>query len=219
MKNLLITGATGNLGKTILAALEKEEGFHINITCREEVPGTEHLKAFHVDLMNETAAADLVQEIMETQGQLDAVIFLTGAYVSGDITQSTSSDLQKMMGVNVITAHNIARSLMQWNRQHPKPLQLIFIGAKAAMDNHSAIHHVAYALSKKMLFEYCNLINQSEHKNGTLAHILLPGTLDTAFNREAMPEADFSQWTKPADIAACLLKILSGEERNTVIQL
>jgi NAD(P)-dependent dehydrogenase (short-subunit alcohol dehydrogenase family) len=219
MKNILITGASGNLGKAILAAFEKESEFHINITSREEIHGSDHLKAFYVDLMNEASSAALVNEIIENQQHLDAVVFLTGAYIAGDITHATSPDIQKMIGVNVATAHNIAAPLMQINRDQKKPLHFIFIGAKAAMDPASAVTNVAYALSKKMLFHYSELINETENKYGTLAHIILPGTLNTAFNRESMPDADFSTWTNPDDIAHCIKQIVLGEQVEKVISI
>jgi short-subunit dehydrogenase len=219
MKNILITGASGNLGKSILAAFETESQFHINITSREEINDSSHFKAFCVDLMDEASSASMVHKLIETQQHIDAVIFLTGAYVQGDITQTTSKDLQKMIGVNVATAHNIAAPLILINRQQKRPLHLIFIGAKAAMQPASSIGNVAYALSKKMLFNYIEVINESENKYGTLAYIILPGALNTAFNREAMPDADFSQWTKPDDIASCIKKIVSGEPAETIISI
>jgi len=37
MKNILITGASGNLGRTIVAAFEQvDDEYHINIISREE---------------------------------------------------------------------------------------------------------------------------------------------------------------------------------------
>lgn len=219
MKNILITGASGNLGKSILAAFENESEFHINITSREEIHGGNHLKAFYVDLMDESLAASLVQELTESQQHIDAVIFLTGAYVAGDISKNTSTDLQKMISINVATVHNIAAPLMRLNRHKQRTLHLIFIGAKAAMNPVSSIENVAYALSKKMLYNYSELVNESENKFSTFSYIILPGTLDTAFNREAMPEADFSQWTSPENIANCIKKIVLGEDVSKVIYL
>jgi short-subunit dehydrogenase len=124
-----------------------------------------------------------------------------------------------MMAVNVATAHNIAGPLININRPQKRKLSLIFIGAKAAMELSSAVNNIAYALSKKTLYHYVSLINESENKSGTSAYILLPGTLDTAFNREAMPEADFTEWTKPADIALCIRQIAEGLRMETVIEL
>jgi short-subunit dehydrogenase len=219
MKNILITGASGNLGRTIVAAFEQADEYHINIISREEVQGSNHLKAFHVDLLDEVSAALLVEEIIETQHHIDAVIFLTGGYVAGDITANSAADIQKMISVNVATAHNIASPLININRHQKRKLSLVFIGAKAAMELSSAINNIAYALSKKTLYHYVSLINESENKAGTSAYILLPGTLDTSFNRNAMPNADFTVWTKPGDIASYIRKIVDGVQTENVIEL
>ena len=180
---------------------------------------TNHIKAFHVDLMNEFSTAALVAEIIETQGQLDAVIFLTGGYMAGDLSQTSASDIHKMIEVNFNTAYNVAAPLIKMNRLQHKKTRLIFIGAKAAMDNNAATHNVAYALSKQLLFHYTEQINTSEKVYGTEAYILLPGTLDTVFNRNAMPDADFSSWTKPDTIADHIHKIIDGLQLNAVIEL
>jgi len=218
MKNILITGASGNLGRAIVAAFEQAEDYHINIVSREELQGSNHLKAFHVDLLDEVSAASLVEEIIETQQHIDAAIFLTGGYVGGDITQNSAADIQKMMAVNVATAHNIASPLININRHQKRKLSLIFIGAKAAMKLSSAVNNMAYALSKKTLYHYVTLINESENKSGTSAYILLPGTLNTGFNREAMPDADFAVWTKPGDIAFCIRQIVEGVQTEPIIE-
>ena len=158
--------------------------------------------------------------ILDTYSRfIDAVIFLTGGYISGDITQNSAADIQKMMAVNVVTAHNIASPLININRHQKKKLSLVFIGAKAAMELSSAVNNIAYALSKKTLYHYVSLINESENKSGTSAFIILPGTLDTAFNRETMPEADFTEWTKPGDIAVCIRQILEGLQTEPIVEL
>lgn len=219
MKNILITGASGNLGKSILAAFEKAEDYHINITSRDEVHVSSHLKAFYVDLMDEVSAAALVEQIIDEQKHIDAVIFLTGGYMGGDIIQNSSADIQKMIALNLATAHNIATPLIELNRRQQKKLNFIFIGAKAAMNVSSAIINVAYALSKKMLYHYATFINESEHEYGTAAYIILPGTLNTQFNREAMPDADFTKWTNPDDIALHIKNIIDSEQTKKVIEL
>jgi short-subunit dehydrogenase len=219
MKNILITGASGNLGKAILEAFEKESEFHINITSREEIHGSSHLKAFYVDLMDEKSAKSMIEELIETQQHIDAVICLTGAYIPGDVTQNSAADIQKMIGLNVATAHNVVAPLIQINRTNKRSLHLIFIGAKATMNPSTAIENVAYALSKKMLYHYVEIVNESENKYGTNAYIILPGTLNTQFNRTLMPDADFTQWTNLDDIAICIKKIVAGEQIEKVISL
>jgi NAD(P)-dependent dehydrogenase (short-subunit alcohol dehydrogenase family) len=43
----------------------------------------------------------------------------------------------------------------------------------------------------------------------------MPSTIDTAANRKAMPNADFSKWVKPEDLANVVL-FLSSEEGKVI---
>jgi NAD(P)-dependent dehydrogenase (short-subunit alcohol dehydrogenase family) len=45
------------------------------------------------------------------------------------------------------------------------------------------------------------------------ANSVLPGTIDTPANRSAMPQADFSTWTAPQDIARVIGFLCSDEAR------
>jgi NAD(P)-dependent dehydrogenase (short-subunit alcohol dehydrogenase family) len=40
---------------------------------------------------------------------------------------------------------------------------------------------------------------------GLTANVVLPGTMDTPANRKSMPNADFSQWVQPGDVADLVL--------------
>jgi len=42
---------------------------------------------------------------------------------------------------------------------------------------------------------------------------ILPSIIDTAVNRKAMPEADYSKWPKPEEIARVILFLCSEEAR------
>jgi hypothetical protein len=44
-----------------------------------------------------------------------------------------------------------------------------------------------------------------------VASVIAPSTIDTAINRQSMPDADPNNWVKPADIAALLEFICSKE--------
>jgi NAD(P)-dependent dehydrogenase (short-subunit alcohol dehydrogenase family) len=48
---------------------------------------------------------------------------------------------------------------------------------------------------------------------GVRANSVLPSVIDTEANRTAMPNADFSMWPKPEDLAKVILFLLSDEAR------
>jgi NAD(P)-dependent dehydrogenase (short-subunit alcohol dehydrogenase family) len=40
---------------------------------------------------------------------------------------------------------------------------------------------------------------------GVTANVVLPGTMDTPANRKAMPDANFSKWLQPSEVAELVL--------------
>jgi NAD(P)-dependent dehydrogenase (short-subunit alcohol dehydrogenase family) len=48
---------------------------------------------------------------------------------------------------------------------------------------------------------------------GVRVNSVIPSIFDTEDNRRAMPKADFTQWTKPEDIASVILFLCSPEAR------
>jgi NAD(P)-dependent dehydrogenase (short-subunit alcohol dehydrogenase family) len=50
---------------------------------------------------------------------------------------------------------------------------------------------------------------------GMTANVILPGTMDTLANRQAMPSADTSEWVQPASIAS-LIVWLAGDAAKDV---
>ena len=48
---------------------------------------------------------------------------------------------------------------------------------------------------------------------GVRANSILPRIIDTEANRKAMPDADFSKWPKPRDIASVILFLSSAEAK------
>jgi len=161
MKNLLITGAAGYLGKDVVAAAKLAGSYRMNIVSRENVSSDGYFKVFNIDLLNEQATNSLINEIVETQSIPDAVLFLAGGYTGGGITENTASDFLRMIEINLITVHNIARPLVQYSRNSSKGLRFIIVGAKAAMNLSLSVNNVAYAVSKNALLHYAALINES----------------------------------------------------------
>jgi NAD(P)-dependent dehydrogenase (short-subunit alcohol dehydrogenase family) len=43
---------------------------------------------------------------------------------------------------------------------------------------------------------------------------VLPGTIDTPANRQAMPDADYSRWVKPEIVAEVILFLASDSART-----
>ncbi len=218
MEHILVTGGTGNLGKVVVNKL-LESDYQLHLATRESsciLEGNSHY--YPTELTSKEQSKRLVDSIVEKVDRIAAGVFIAGGFAPGSLHYTSMDDINNMITLNFATAFNTAVNLIQHFKRSGGG-QLIFIGAKAANDNNTAINNMAYSLSKLMLFNFTAMVNECESAFGTVAYILLPRTIDTDLNRRYMPEADFTEWTSPFSVAATIRDIIMGKETNTVIEL
>lgn len=81
---------------------------------------------------------------------------------------------------------------------------------------------LGYALSKSLLFKLADSLNEAGASNNVTASVIVPSTIDTPANREAMPKSDFTTWVKPEEIADAMARLCSAETnawRETVVKI
>ncbi|HLX93760.1 MAG TPA: SDR family NAD(P)-dependent oxidoreductase [Puia sp.] len=212
MKNVIITGANGNLG---IAAVKKflQEGYYV-IAVDEK---SDHLnfalenKNFRWESANLSAEEDarrFAVSIIADRGNIDAALMLVGGFAEGNIHATTGSDIQKQIALNFETAFFLATSLLK-HMESQNFGRLVFIGARPAISPPQGKELVAYALSKSLLFRLAELINEEYKGQNIVASVVVPSTIDTGINRASMPDADPEKWVKPAQLADILEFICS----------
>jgi NAD(P)-dependent dehydrogenase (short-subunit alcohol dehydrogenase family) len=85
--------------------------------------------------------------------------------------------------------------------------RILAIGSRAAVEPSARIG--AYSASKAALVSLIRTVAIENRSSGISANVVLPGTMDTPANRAGDPQADFSQWVQPAQVAALLLHLAS----------
>jgi NAD(P)-dependent dehydrogenase (short-subunit alcohol dehydrogenase family) len=211
MKNVLITGAAGNLGQ---AVVEKfiSEGYKVIATV--DTKGTHRLKedvqTYAVDLMNEALVNETISKIITDNKSIDAALLLVGGYAGGNIDETDGTALRKMMALNFETAYFVARPVFQQMVRQGGG-RIILVASKTALVAAAGKNNVAYALSKFLLTKLAELLNAEGASKNVVCSVVAPSTIDTETNRKAMPEADFSKWVKPADIAESMFFLASAQ--------
>ncbi|HET7321384.1 MAG TPA: SDR family oxidoreductase, partial [Longimicrobiaceae bacterium] len=84
---------------------------------------------------------------------------------------------------------------------------LLFVSSRSAREGRAG--HVGYAVSKAGLLTLAEGIAEEYGAEGIRANAILPGTMDTEGNRQAMPDADRSGWVSPEEVARVLLFLAS----------
>ncbi|MVM34343.1 SDR family NAD(P)-dependent oxidoreductase [Spirosoma sp. HMF4905] len=215
MKSVLITGASGNLGASLVDELHKN-GYHIIATLGSEkdqgiFSHLPNVESHVVNLLESDSIADFLSKI---DGKpIQAAALLVGGFTAGGIHETDVAMLDKMYRLNFITAFNLVKPLLTTFEAQGGG-QFIFIGARPAIAPEAGKNLVAYALSKSLIFELASLVNAHGKDKQISATVIVPSTIDTPINREAMPDADPTKWVKPEDISKTIAFVLSDTGRT-----
>jgi NAD(P)-dependent dehydrogenase (short-subunit alcohol dehydrogenase family) len=223
-KNVLITGASGNLGK---ATVEKflSEGYTVIATVTPGKPlgfDAEGVHAYEADLTDEKSVDTVVKQIITDHTTLDAALLLVGGYASGNIQNTDGALLKKMFALNFDTAYFVARPVFQQMLAQPNGGRIIFVGSRPALLAKEGKNSLAYGLAKSLIFKFADVLNAEGSSKNVTASVIVPSTIDTEVNRKAMPDKDFTAWVKPEEIAESMAYLCSARSnalRETVLKL
>jgi short-subunit dehydrogenase len=216
MKNILITGASGNLGKVVTAEFISGD-YHLNLVVHKQVENSERQTFWYPDLTDIAQVRQMMSSLEQSGVVIDTVIHLVGGYKPGTLNETHSTDVTEMVTLNFNTAFNVVDAFLPHFTANSGG-RFVFIGARAAMRPETAGNNVAYALSKQMLLPFAEMINHHGTDKDIAAHVLLPATLDTALNRSLMPDADFSAWTSTEVLAKTIKGVVKRTEPRMLIE-
>jgi NAD(P)-dependent dehydrogenase (short-subunit alcohol dehydrogenase family) len=221
-KSIIITGATGNLGSAVTKRL-LADGYKLYTTLlpTEKIPDDPHIHGMHTDLQSEAECGRYVDEVVHRGADLRAGILLVGGFQMGGLADTTVEDIDKMIRLNFYTAFPMVKTLFAHFEQVGGG-QIILVGARPALQAADGQGVMAYALSKSLIFQLAEMINQAGKGKNISATVIVPSTIDTAINRKSMPDADFATWVRADDIADIISLLLteSGQTvRETVVKV
>lgn len=203
-KTILITGAAGNLGGAVLKKfLENDFQIAAIVSDRQtnNLEAAAKLKTFPLDLLDENKVQKAVRQVVEVYGNIDMAVLTAGGFAMGGLADTGEEELDKMYRLNFLTSYHIARQVFLQMQKQEDGGQVIFTGSRPAIHPGSAGNMVSYALSKSLVFRLAEVINEEGKAYGITASVIVPGTIDTPQNREAMPDADFTAWVSASEIA------------------
>lgn len=208
-KHALITGAGGFLGQAVVKKF-LNSGYQVTgIDSPGKSAALQHpdLNLFEADLADEKSVTSVITAVTAQHRNLDAALLLAGGFQTGDINSSTASSWHNMLRTNFETAYYISRLVLQKMKGQPRGGRFILVGARPGQEVTKGLFAVDYALSKSLIFRLAEILNAEGNKDGVVASVIVPGTIDTPANRAAMPAADTSTWTPPEVIAETMLAL------------
>jgi NAD(P)-dependent dehydrogenase (short-subunit alcohol dehydrogenase family) len=218
-KVALVTGGTGGLGRAVTLALLHEGASVIASyivkeeadALRDAVGPHAHLELLPLDATNEEECRTFVDGITARHGHLDILVNAIGGYAGGKpMWETDTKTYQLMLTLNLRAGHNLAKAVVPAMLRQ-KSGAIVNIASKAAVDH--AAGAGAYAASKAAALALFDCLAQDVKGSGVRVNSVLPSIIDTEPNRKAMPNADFSRWPKPEEIAQVILFLCSAEAK------
>ncbi len=213
-RTVVATGGTGALGSCVVEAflragdrvfvpwIEKRE-YEAACSRFGEALRAGSLTLIEADVAEESGAG----EVARSAGQAEVLVNGVGGFGGGSPLHATALELwDQMFRINVRTAVAMSRALL------PGMLTLrrgaiVNVASRAADERPAGL--AAYSASKAAVAVLTETLQKEVAASDVRVNAVVPTTIDTPANREAMPDADFSTWTPPERIAEVILWLAS----------
>lgn len=211
----LVTGADGNLGRAVVAALKARGDIVIATGLHEaalrEAFASDDVQVLAGDLTQAAQAQRIVAAAIAAHGRIDVLCHLAGGFSMGPAVHEThDTDWDHLFALNVDSLRHVAASVVPAMQQAGGGA-IVTVGANAAqrggagMGAYSAAKAVVQRLSESMAAELKD--------DDIRVNIVLPSILDTPQNRAAMPDANPADWVHPDDLAQVIAFLTSPASR------
>lgn len=210
---VVITGAFGNLGRAIAGAAA---GSGASVALIDRAPAPQELASDlpgaltlgGVDLASLEAAIEALERVHEHFGRLDALINTAGTFRWETLADGSPDTWQQLFAINAMTAVSTSKAAIAHFLASGRG-RIVNVGANAATK--AAAGMGAYAASKAAVARLTESLADEMKDKGITVNAVLPSIIDTPQNRADMPDADFTRWVAPADIASVILFLISNE--------
>ena len=213
-KTAIVTGASGNLGQAVVKKFISE-GYHVIGTTIPDDPvamdfPADRFERVVVDLMNEDDSQKAVAAAVSRHEAIDAAILTVGGFAMGHIAETKTANISKQYKLNFETAYNIARPVfLQMIKQ--KAGRIFLVGSRPGLDAKNGKGMIAYGLAKSLIFRLAELMNEEGKDSNVVTSVIIPSTIDTPQNRQAIPDANPVNWVKAGEIAGIIHYYCSDE--------
>lgn len=216
-KAAVVTGGTGALGRSVVAAL-LGTGWTVHVPFTSEAPepapegspGT--LRAARADLTDPGAVERFFTGVTASSGGLHLLCNLVGGFASGAAEDTDPSVWERLLAVNATAPFLAIRGAVPLLRAAGGGA-VVNVAAAGLSEPRPGM--AAYLASKAALASLTRSLAREFAPDAITVNAVAPTIIDTPANRRAMPDADRSTWLGPSEIADVVL-FLAGPEGRIV---
>ena len=219
-KVAVITGGAGNLGQATVRAF-LDAGAQVVAVDRSAERAEaiyrgpdglpDRLRVMAADLSDPDDVGSLVSSVRQRLGGIDVVVNTVGTFRGGKPVHEEDPELWELLfKINLMTALLMSRAVIPLMLER-KSGHIINVASRNALAGSANV--AAYSASKAAVLRLTESMAQEVKAAGINVNAVLPGTIDTPQNREAMPDADFAKWVAPEAVADVIVFLGSEAAR------
>ncbi|HZI84702.1 MAG TPA: SDR family NAD(P)-dependent oxidoreductase [Casimicrobiaceae bacterium] len=210
---VVVTGATGNLGRAVARAFAARGANLVLVGHRREALasafGTEDPGRLFApaDLLDRAQVDAAIRGAVARFGSIDVVCNIAGGFRAGaTVHEGTDDEWSFLFDVNVRTLLNTVRATVP-HMIRGRGGSIINVGAHAALQGVAEMG--AYCSAKSVVLRVTEAMAAELRDRKITVNCVLPTILDTPENRAAMPGADPARWVAPEDCAKVFVFLAS----------
>src|SRR2546429_8565997 len=182
---VLITGASGGLGKALVAQFAGQ-GWRV-VAASRQPPGSEAKQVWPlaVDVTNRKQAESVVEQVIERWQRIDALINNAGAIIDSPVWEMEDEHFEKVLSVNLkgafICSQAVLRPTLCQRDGH-------IVNISSFSGRAGARGQANYAAAKAGLFGLTQSLAQEVGSRNIRVNAVLPGVLPTGMTSHLKPE-------------------------------
>ena len=218
----IVAGGTGALGQSIcLAFLSAGHTVCVPFAVPEETEALRarlgpaeapRLDAAACDVTDEAAVNRFVAGVVERHGRVDVLVNAVGGFAGGDLASTSLTEWNRMLTLNLNTAVLGCRAVLPAMTRAGRG-RIVNIASRAVVPPQGGF--IAYTVSKSAVITLTQALAQEVRAHGITVNAVLPSTMDTPANRQAMPDADRAAWVS-TDAVALVVAYLASDAAEAV---
>ena len=201
MKNIIITGGSDGLGKTLAESLSKDNNVIILATNEDklkEVASQNNCNYKICDVKDYSIVESTINDIVNEFGKIDVLINNAGLWIQEELDFNDSDRIHSVVDVNLLGVINCSKAVIPFMKQNKDGL-IININSQAGI-NHKA-ERVVYNATKWGVTGFCKSLQDEVAKYGIRVTNVMPGMMKTDMFKKLNIEKNMANGVDTKEVA------------------
>jgi NAD(P)-dependent dehydrogenase (short-subunit alcohol dehydrogenase family) len=212
-RGVVVTGAAGALGSVVCKRL-LDDGFQVLGVVRKATDEIDSRAIRHVAELSQEGQVDAAYDAARAAfGSLWGAVHVAGGFAMGSVAGTDLAGFDAMLAINLRSTFLCCRAAI---KRMGGQGRIVNVASNSAVTFTGIANAAAYAASKAGVIALTKSIAE-ENLPDLRANALAPGTMRTAANASAMPDANHEGWVPLSQVASAIAYLLSADAPNGLV--